>query len=89
MTSIVLQQNSIADAIVGFNFRLNCGNVQKASWFVGFDGWRSWQVIFETHQIGDSIANESVSLFLSVVERFAGVTQRKGRVSTTPNVTLD
>jgi hypothetical protein len=38
---------------------------------------------------GDSIANESVSLFLLVAERSAGVTERKGRMPTTPNVIFD
>jgi hypothetical protein len=30
------KQNSIADTMVGFNFRWNGRNVQKASWFIDF-----------------------------------------------------
>ena len=46
MTGVVLQQSSIADAVVGFNFRLSCKNVQKASWsldlMVGGAGGKSF-----------------------------------------------
>jgi hypothetical protein len=67
VTRTVFQQNSIADAMVGFNSRLTVWNLPKSSWFVEFHGW-SQQIIFECHQIGNSTANESFSLFLSVAK---------------------
>jgi hypothetical protein len=39
VTRPVLQQNSIADTMVGFNLRLNVQNVPKSSRFIEFDGW--------------------------------------------------
>mgnify|MGYP000025557656 CR=1 FL=1 len=89
MTRTFLQQSLIADAMVGFNSRLKVQNLPKSSWFVEFDGW-SQQVIFETHhQIGNSTADESFSLFLLVAKGLPRMAWRRWRLSTTPNVIFD
>jgi hypothetical protein len=71
-----------------FNIVFNIWNVKKLVGSVELDGWR-YKIIFETHQITNWIANDSLRLFLSVVVTLAGPIQRRDGLSKAPNVIFD